>query len=366
MISKPTYDELYNRMWNRVSQATGLTNNTESGIASNILKVFVQEMLGLWDELEAVDSSGNLSTAYGSYLDNIGNFFGVARLTASAASTLGNASSVRFTNNSMSAVTVPNGTRVWPSSNPRLAYSTVFSVTVQPGAYALVDIIANGLGTDYNVGSGVIDSSSLGLQTVTVTNDLPITTGTDLESDENYRARIKEELYRREGPNTQALHAALLQVPGVRDVLIMNLYRGTGTVDILIYGYDREVPQSVINDCQTVLDLTVAAGVSAIAKAPKSIYVDVEIKLKLKATTSLNVNNLVSASVRGYIDNLPIEDGTGNSLLVYNELLARIQQSSTDIIDSNIVLTVDNLPALRTNQSLNIGERFISRAINIS
>jgi uncharacterized phage protein gp47/JayE len=367
MITRPTFDEMLRRTWNKVSAQTGLTNDSESGFAANILRVFCQELTDLWDELEFIESQGLLSSATGTNLDKIGQFFGVARRAAVASSTVGGALSVVFTNNRLVSVTVPIHTRVWPSSDPSISYYTAFQIVIQPGSREYVDVVAAAPGEYYNIGAGRIDSHDVGLLDLSVTNELPITTGSDLESDANYRVRIQQEIYRKEGANLTAIRSYLLDVPGVRDVQILNLARGTGTLDVLIYGYDRVVPDSVIQECQRVLDENTAAGISAIAKAPVVKFVDVTVKLVVKPGAAVSsVKSMVSAAVRGYLDNLPIEDSSGNGSIIYSELAARVQEASSDIVDSDVSMTIDGLPSLKANQLLDPGERFVSRVINVS
>jgi len=367
MITKPTFQEMLRRTWNQVSESTGLNNDSESGFAANILKVFCQELMNLWDELEFTESQGLLSSATGANLDKLGQFFGVIRKSAVASSTLGSNLSVVFTNNGVGTTTIPGNTRVWSSSNPSISYYTVASISINPGQQGYVDVRAAAPGEAYNVGAGQLDSNDVGISSVTVTNILPITTGSDLETDDNYRTRIQQQIYRREGSNLIAVRAALLEVPGVRDVQVHNLARGTGTLDVLIYGYDREVPDTVIQECQRVLDENVAAGVSSIAKAPIVIYVDVDVKATIKPSASMaTVKPLVSAAIRGYLDNLPIEDGSGNGSLVYSELAARVQEATSDIISTDVRMTINDLPALKSNQAANPGERFVSRTVSVS
>ena len=366
-ISKPTFQEMLRRSWAQVSQQTGLNNDSESGFAANILRVFCQELTELWDELEFIESQGLLSSATGANLDKVGQFYGVVRRAAVASSTLGGPLSVLFTNNGGGTVTIPANTRVWSSSDTSISYYTVFPVNIAPGDQGYVDVRAAAPGESYNIGAGKIDSSNVGISSISVTNELPITTGSDLETDANYRVRIQQEIYRREGSNLIAIRASLLEVPGVRDAQILNLARGTGTLDVLIYGFDRVVPDAVIQECQRVLDENVAAGVSAVAKAPIVKFVDVDVRVVIKPSGVLsNVKSLISSVVRGYLDNLSIEDSSGNGTIVFQELAARVQESSPDIVDSDVRMTVDNLPSLKTNQLANPGERFVSRIISVS
>jgi len=365
-LTKPSFNSMLNRAWNKVSQATGLTASSESAFGMNILRVFCNELMLLWDELEYIDNQTSLSSAIGSNLDSIGAFFGLARKTATSATTAGTPNSVAFTNNGATSLNVPAGTRVWPSSQPNLSFLTSLTITIPAGQVGYVDVTAVAPGSYYNVGAGVLDSSSMG-SLVTVTNPLPISNGSDVESDNDFRVRIQNQIYLRESANTTAITTALTQIPGVSSVQVNNLARGTGTVDVLIYGYDPVVSQSILSQCQAVLNSTVAAGISAIAKAPDIVYVDVAVQVSLRPGGNLaNVTTIISSIVQGYINSLPIENGSGNGTLSYSVLQSRIQFASADISGATVSLTVNNLPALMSDQTLPIGSRFVARTITVS
>jgi len=366
LIPSPSLDTLLDQAWNRVTSSTGLSNNTESGVAYNLLKAFMIEIKNLWDQLVEIESQTVLSTASGPALDSIGNFFGVPRLQAQKATTLFGPPSVQFTNTNNMNISIPAGTRVWSSNNPDAVFFVKQTAFIPAGSSAFVDVEAPSQGAIYNVGAKVLDSHNVPAQGVQVTNLLPITNGQDVETDENYRFRIQQSIYQRQGANINDIRASLLAIPGVRDVTILNMARGAGTLDVLVYGYDPVVPNSVIDECQNVLDSKVAAGISAIAKAPGVVYVDVSVSARINFNADPNsVKAAISQAVHGYIDNLPIEDGSGNGSIIFSELSSRVQESSIAIVDSVVSMTIDNVPALRANQSLPIGDRFVTRSVAI-
>src|SRR5256885_299684 len=124
IIQIPAQDELVQEGWARVSSALGLTNNSESSVALAIIRVMSAYIFELYNELAFVSDQANLSTAVGENLDRIGRFFGVPRLQAQAATTLGGAPSVQFTNNGAVSQLIPQNTRVWAATDVDLAFFT--------------------------------------------------------------------------------------------------------------------------------------------------------------------------------------------------------------------------------------------------
>lgn len=364
IVNVPTLEELTARIWAAISESTGLTDTSESAVGYNIAKACAAEALSRWETLAQVERAHDFSTAYGADLDKLGEMFGVYRQRPSTASTKSSPRDLKFTNNGAGTVTVPEGTRVWDPQNPDISYFTTLATNINAGQQAYIPAAAPAQGASYNVGANRLTSHNVVASSVTVTNEIPITSGSDTEDDDTYRSRISNALLRLEGPNLTTVRSVLMEVPGVRNVTLFNLSRGTGTLDALIEGYDREIPDAVLSACQSILDDTVAAGISAKARGPVLKYVDVSVQVVIKSTGSLtSVKSSISEAIRGYVDNLTIEDGTGIGTLYMSELAARIQESSPDIITSRATLTVDGIPALSSDQRLQFGSKFVSQAV---
>lgn len=367
IVNVPTLEELVERMWAAVSTATGLTDRSESGVTYNIVKACAVEALTRWETLARVEQAHDFTTATGSDLETIGQMFGVYRKNSMRASTLSSPRPLKFTNNGGTTAAIPIGTRVWDPQSPEISYFTTALVSISPGNQAYINATAPYEGTYYNVGANRLVSHNAPVASVSVTNEIPITSGTDTETDESYRARIQQSLLRYEGPNPTSVRLALMAVPGVRNVTLLPFARGTGTIDALIEGYDTIIPTEVVSACQSVMDETVAAGISAKVRAPELVYVDITVQVRLTPTGDFQgVRSSISEATRGYIDNLPIETGDGNAVLYMAELSARIQESSPDILTSKTTLTVNGIPALTADQRLQFGQKFASQAVVVS
>ena len=366
-IIAPSYSELVEQGRQSVAQNTAITNFSDSSIVMTIIRIMANYQKSLWDQLEEAERQGNLSTATGPALDNLGSFYGVQRKGAVNATSLGGAQSVLFTNNGSQTVNIPLGTRVWTPGDIERAYFTLAFLTLGAGQQGYADIQAGRAGAFYNTAAGSITGHNAPYPLVTVTNILPVSNGSSPETDQNYRVRISNSLARREGPNETSIKQALLDIPGVRDVILLPLARGLGTADALILSYDPVPSDELLAACQGVLDQEMALGVSALARAPITVTLDVAIRLTLKpGSDPISAQTLGQNAAHGLIDNLPIEDGAGNGTLYYEDLAARVQESSPDILDSSTSITRDDLPALRANQTLLPGERFLLRATLVS
>jgi uncharacterized phage protein gp47/JayE len=364
----PTLEEIETTMWRDLRASTGITEESESGIARNIVRVLAFQQHQAWIALQSLDNASNPLTAAGSDLDKLGDLFGVTRLSAKKSITTGTGQAIKLTNLTGSVVNVPAGTRVWSVIDPSLAfYTTLDSGLISNGGEAFVDVQAALTGSRYNVGVGQIDS--INIKNIQVTNILPIGGGTEVESDNNFRIRILSAVTTLQGANQTSVRMRLLEIPQVSDVLVRNLARGTGTVDVVLYTTDVSPDTQAIikTEAQRILDETVALGVSAEVKFPTILWVDFSVSLSIKPGSDLRRARVdVASSIRGYIDNLPIATGGTDGNLIFNELISRVQDSNPAILDSELNLKVNGQRVLQMNQTADIGERFFVRQISFN
>jgi uncharacterized phage protein gp47/JayE len=143
-----------------------------------------------------------------------------------------------------------------------------------------------------------------------VSNGSSITYGEEEESDENYRFRIQQQAISGEAANFSALRLALLSIPGVSDVLRIRYPRGIGTSDWLIKAVTPEVPQSLIDTCQTVIDETQAEGTENLAKAPVTIGMELGFSVTYRSVLDDNsktqIKNEIIRNITNYVNNLAI------------------------------------------------------------
>ena len=89
--------------------------------------------------------------------------------------------------------------------------------------------------------------------------------GRDTEDDDSYRYRIHLKLTSQPGSNENALRFALLQIPGIQDVVFD---RRAGTFTTYVYAITPVAAASVLQAVQDTLDQTVAFPVTGSATNP--------------------------------------------------------------------------------------------------
>lgn len=372
MTPIPSYEELLIEAEDRLRELVPeLTNFSESSLATALLKCYMAPLAALYERIQEVEEQSQLSTAYGEYLERIGALFGISRLTATKASTQGMGAALQFTNHSEEAVTIPAGTRVYDPSYPDRTYLTTTTLTdLGPGAVGYAHAEAAFTGAYFNAGAHTLRAHNLGNDLIDVTNVVAITNGAGVETDENLRYRIANAVTAMQGANATAVRMAILEVPGVRDVVLRPLARGTGTLDVVIVPRGRHVSPELLAACEEALESVVALGISTRVLAPRERQVRVDLQVLLTPEGSADsaiaaqARALAGAQVRELIDNLPLEDGTGAGSLVYNQLIDRAMEVPY-VRDVTLDLFIDGAPVLQTNHTPEPGERFVVSSVNV-
>jgi uncharacterized phage protein gp47/JayE len=368
-IPKPSEQDILNRIYQKILNETSITAKLNSSAIGVLLKVIAAELGLVWNYVDNLEKDSNLATATGFALDNFGLLFGVLRKQASSSSTIGYAPSVKFTNLGSSPISVSQGTRVWKSSDPSIAYFTTQGSTIAGGSYSLLHVTAVSDGTSYNVGIGELDTSNVPNASILVTNILPIQNGSFEESDASYRQRILQDLTRRDVVNIYNIDALIRSVPGVRDVFLLNLYRGTGTFDVIVIPYNTSATSQVVAEAQRLLNESIPIGISAVARQPSYRQLDVKVSLIFSQSSTSNkegIREAIRGQIISRIDNLPVEDGSGIGKFYLSQVKALAISTDVSVLDAVVSIGLDGSPYSSDGSiTLAIGERLVLRSLSV-
>jgi uncharacterized phage protein gp47/JayE len=367
MIQAPTTQEIYNDLISRLRDEAGISVDSASSIASAMAVGFSSAIGNLWQQLADIDRASNLDLAVGAELDRLGTFLGVTRKQARKATTESYGPALVFQNTSSTFITVPNNTLVFPSKNPAIIFSTNSTITIGPNSTGSVDITARGFGPQYNVGQFALNAHNLGIVELKVYNPRAVTSGADLESDESYRARLFQSINDKNPSSRSTITQALVNLPGVRNAIIIDNANGPGTFDVLLEGDSFTIPVESITEAENYLALHSPLGVSYRVITPEAVPVDVVIQLVLTPENESERQSIIEAvrqSVSNFFINLPVEDGTGNASFFYSALLTSIAYTFAKVKDYTIDVTIDDIPIIfGSNYSISIQEQFVLRKV---
>lgn len=379
-------DEILNRALRQLVQNTQITRLSAGSKARALLGIISTEIEKMEDISTANMMLTLLNGASGIYLDFIGDLVGVdreARLPARVTESdqvirISSPTGFTFGNlNSGNDIFIPSGTAI-TSENGDIKYLIDQGVTLQPAnntyyvaAHAAVD------GSGGNVNSGILTVLDFDNYTahpdiqLEVTNISSIENGATEEDDEFYRYRIRNALLSREAANRTAIRLELLSIPSISDVVMLDLYRGIGTANIVLDTETGEVSSLTREAVTRALDRVKATGMDIRAIAPDLVGLTVDITIKYKTGTTSSGRIEVQRDITDKVSQLVALIPLGGTLLL-NDLADTIREAHGSILDigrpnkplDEVVLwrdsaITDRAPVTlrRTDINLNIDER---------
>jgi uncharacterized phage protein gp47/JayE len=290
-----------------------------------------------------------LKFATGRKLDMLGELMGVPRLPAVRASATSAQKVQRFyvangifgDINGGVAFTIPAGTLIF--STPRDATQTPIrylsktdTVCNPPDNEVFVSIGSVEFGPGSNIGvkalnqHGFSNYSDYASRTLLTENIESISYARDLESDNNYKYRISQQSLAGETANEVAIRIAALAVPGVANVYLSEFSRGIGTGSIYVKAVTPTVPTALLADVLGATRTVRAWGNLVDVRAPKTIGVELAVRLNLyKQLNQVQRSDLVSRvrnNLVAYINSLDITDS-----LTITELVGVVTDSDSNI-----------------------------------
>lgn len=367
-ITRPTANQILETFYSKLRAESNLDIDPNSTVIGLIQKIYAQELSNCWDIIEELDKQSNLSTATGTGLDNFGLWLGTPRKLATPAASFGaNGRPLRFINTGNTSVTIPINTRVFPKDSNQVAFFTTEAITLTAGSSGEVHIVAADTGELYNLSVGQINSSNVAQAGILVTNILPLVNGSSQESDDSYRQRLLQEFRRRNSLTLENLESLIRSIPGVKDVVILNKYKGHGTVGIIVVPYIQVDGDAVISNCKELLAQEGTAGIHYMVMKPIYRYADINVSLVFNTNTNKDkqlIRDNIRNQVISRIDSLEVETGTGSGTLFYNTIQTSI--FDVEVINQKIDIKVDGVSLARDGSyTPAIGERIVLRSLTV-
>jgi uncharacterized phage protein gp47/JayE len=267
--------------------------------------------------------------------------------------------------------TFANGTAVFSRANPlgsRTIIGTGTKISFEGKAYTTTEvgyiedgqlnsnsirIIASEMGSSFNIPSNTIDTidSAVPSDIVSVTNDIALTGGTNLESDSEFDDRFKIYINGLSGTNDYAIMSAALELdivrsvsiknhkPPLRNIFNMSIYvdDGTGTAseDTL-----AAVKLAIEGDGTSQHQGHLAPGVNIRVLPPQAVPVDFSIIAYIYRAGIQEAEEQIKQVIAEYVNSLTI----GKSVIL-SELVSRLMKLSF-VKDVQIVSPTENIVVL--------------------
>lgn len=276
-----SYEQILSRMKENYKAQTGIEVTDDSDIGVR-LSVLAGEIFSTKMNLEWLKAQTGFTSASGEFLDSHGALRGLERHSASKAQ-----GDVIFSLSQAQErdVVIPAGVVVSAVVYDEvLCFETAEDVTIFKGTTsAHAKVFAVEEGSKYNVKAGKVRNFITAPSLVTsVTNPDAFEGGSDRESDENFRARIKESL---KTPlctaNCAYYKNTALKVMGVSGAGVVPKARGAGTVDVYIAAQGAEVSDETLLQVQELLskerEVNVDVKVFKASPAQVNYYLQIDV-----------------------------------------------------------------------------------------
>lgn len=275
----------------------------EASDASIKLQVIASQLAALFEKLDFYDQQIYPQTATGEYLVKHGTARGIYKKEATPAK-----GQVVFTLQAIldHELTIPQGTLCACSKNSDVLFQTITDITIPAGnTTAIAAVESTETGSNTSVAAKYIDVLVSPINGVaSVSNPYPITSGTDLESDESYRRRVVESYQKIS--NGANLNYYEVFAKSRSDVWHAKAFFETETIN--------QIKLYVENAGRTISDATIAQLQADIEDARE---------LGVKVTVSRPILKEIPIEVVAYVDNLG--DQSTYHANIHSELISYIQ-----------------------------------------
>ena len=335
------YNTLLVEIVNKVLENTDLSAVTTPGsVVRTLSEVLAKYFTNLYDYITFVSRNAYLDTADTYHLNLIASLFNLDRLGTTFAHDISKAN-VKFfidpifdytatdlvglipadiTESTIDrdnhSFTILQGTNIYNKDKTK-AYSTLDDITfIGSDTEHFVNVLSVETGDLANVGIGElsihgIKESQIELYSIAdyilVENVQPIINGQNLESDENFRYRIKNRINQLMASDSMEIRLAALSVPGVADVTIKKHANGIGTTSVLVIGASPIIPDGVLNAVSEACNRVVAAGekVKVISSLYRSIHMCVDLTYDTKNQKYISDAKIsITNKIIDYINNI--------------------------------------------------------------
>jgi uncharacterized phage protein gp47/JayE len=336
-------DDILFRALDTLSSETQLTRTSAGSKVRSIMKIVSKELEITQAIMQANVAMSVISGASGPYLDVLGDILGVRRSGGTSAGYDSESTGLRVSApggmtfgemNSGQNIDIPVGTLVTNSSGSKY-YRTTSSATLFPGeSTAYINVIATDSGSQANISadelsvinfSSYTSASDIQLQ---IGNASSITNGEDPEEDSLYRYRLQSALTSAESSNSTAVRLAVLSVPGVRNVTVLDMVSGVGTATVMIETDGEQASPEVISAVSRTVEDVKALGTRISITEPDNVGLDLSISITIANPLQLaEIARAIRTRVSGFVQGVSI----GGSVSI-NMLSSAVVTAHPDII----------------------------------
>lgn len=334
---------------NKVSQ---ITNFSEGTLSSTLVSSTSSVYGNIYSTLEEIENQSNLDTATGLGIDKHGSLYNLERYSGTKSTGY-----ATVTNNSTTTTLIISTTNVFVTerTTDAVLFKANTTTEVPIGQTKNIYIESITIGKNQNVGVGSITkiyiSDSLAQEvsdTYACTNTSYVSgssnifnDGSDLESDVDYKARIKRTTTRTVTSRKDVINNAVTNLSTTSFTKVQdweeNKLLVTGTFNVMVVGEgDKLITKSDLDTIQTTVDLYKPIGTSYSISRPHPVYIDLDLSVYVDTKYWSDITEIesdIGTTITNYINSLTIGEDFKQSQLLKEILKIHTQLENTIIDD---------------------------------
>lgn len=301
-----SYEQIYERMKSKYIAVTDCDFDDASEIAVKF-RVLAGEIYNAQVNMEWLKNQMFIATASGESLDYLASQRGLIRKSATKA-----VGKITFylPSEVSHAVSIPAGSVVATMEENPVRFVTVEDGFIEAGdVLAIVNAQAVEAGKKGNIKADAVEVCvSVPTEIDSITNYQPFSGGTDEESDEELRNRIKDSYVRlANGTNASFYEQLAMTIDGVKKASAVGKARGVGTVNVYVSGMGSGVTDSALLEIQELMDESRELNVDVKVMNASELPYDLDVTVWKKDGYSSNeVIELCTKAFGDYIDSIKI------------------------------------------------------------
>lgn len=265
-----------------IKKDIGISNVNQGSVLRTLVEVFAESEDIANYYVEYVYKCMDIDNCYGEDLDRSVKILGLVRETSKAA--VGEITLLTGDNPAQYDIEIPYGTIVStrPNKDGEVIefYISDTGKVLEAGMSSIdVAVTCTVPGLIY-IPANTISVLTQSLQGInSITNEHVINGGRDVETDEEFRERIRNVRETFGKCTDEAIRAAVNEVSGVSSTIVIDRYNGIGTTGIIVVTDTIPPPASVQQDVATVVANVKASGIEAFIVYTNIMDVDIEIEV---------------------------------------------------------------------------------------
>lgn len=320
-----TKDEIAESISQNIINNTPIDTIEPASVIGGLVESFSREIEQEYLAYNSILNKTNLSSASGKDLDKIGEMFNIFRKQSNYAYADNIVVSIKDGSKATFDINIPKGSVITGrnENGDEIDFIVIEDAIIAAGTNSTtISMRAKRTGAEYNLPPASLHSITYpGTIELSVYNPSTIYTGSDEESDINYRYRIMKSRDTLAKGTIEAISQAILSIEGISDIVVVN------DIDTTIYIKTTSVNPSnfVLQEAQLIADSYSAYGHNVYVKEPKKLYVHLTVHVNDANSSS---REILYSIAKNYINNLDM----GESLSL-SELETILRTQVKDIVD---------------------------------